>query len=32
MRTPRGRVAGKLAYQHYGLKAPERLGMPDLFA
>ena len=32
MRTPRGRVACRLAYQHYGLKMPDRLGMPDLFA
>jgi Holliday junction DNA helicase RuvB len=32
MRTPRGRVAGRLAYQHYGLKIPDRLGTPDLFA
>ena len=32
MRTPRGRVAGKLAYQHYGLKIPEKLNTPDLFA
>ncbi|WP_420466824.1 Holliday junction branch migration DNA helicase RuvB [Panacagrimonas sp.] len=32
MRTPRGRVAGRLAYQHYGLKAPERPGAGDLFA
>nr|WP_246051536.1 Holliday junction branch migration DNA helicase RuvB [Panacagrimonas perspica] len=31
MRTPRGRIAGKLAYQHYGLKPPERTGIPDLF-
>ncbi len=31
MRTPRGRVAGKAAYEHYGLKVPERLGTPDLF-
>jgi Holliday junction DNA helicase RuvB len=31
MRTPRGRVAGRLAYQHYGLKPPEKLGAPDLF-
>jgi holliday junction DNA helicase RuvB len=31
MRTPRGRMAGKLAYQHYGLKPPERLGTEDLF-
>ncbi|MFC4251469.1 MAG: Holliday junction branch migration DNA helicase RuvB [Sinimarinibacterium flocculans] len=32
MRTPRGRVAGKAAYEHYGLKTPERLATPDLFA
>ena len=32
MRTPRGRVAGRLAYQHYGLKAPEKLNTPDLFS
>ncbi|NKF24179.1 Holliday junction branch migration DNA helicase RuvB [Solimonas marina] len=32
MRTPRGRIAGKLAYQHYGLKMPDKLGMPDLFS
>ncbi|MFA5938838.1 MAG: Holliday junction branch migration DNA helicase RuvB [Sinimarinibacterium sp.] len=32
MRTPRGRVAGKAAYEHYGLKAPERLATPDLFS
>ena len=31
MRTPRGRMAGKLAYQHYGLKPPARLETPDLF-
>ena len=31
MRTPRGRVAGRLAYQHYGLKMPEKLNTPDLF-
>jgi Holliday junction DNA helicase RuvB len=30
LRTPRGRMAGKLAYQHYGLPAPRR--EPDLFA
>jgi holliday junction DNA helicase RuvB len=30
MRTPRGRMAGKLAYQHYGLKPPDRAGMDDL--
>jgi len=32
MRTPRGRVACRLAYQHYGLKMPDRLGTPDLFS
>ena len=31
MRTPRGRMAGKLAYQHYGLRVPEKLSTPDLF-
>ncbi|WP_029890448.1 Holliday junction branch migration DNA helicase RuvB [Polycyclovorans algicola] len=31
MRTPRGRVAGRLAYQHYGLRVPESLTKPDLF-
>ncbi|MCC2655134.1 MAG: ruvB [Panacagrimonas sp.] len=31
MRTPRGRMAGKLAYQHYGLKPPERAASDDLF-
>jgi Holliday junction DNA helicase RuvB len=31
MRTPRGRVACKLAYQHYGLKMPSSLSGPDLF-
>jgi Holliday junction DNA helicase RuvB len=31
MRTPRGRIAGRLAYEHYGLPMPERLGAPDLF-
>ncbi|MDP9142945.1 MAG: Holliday junction branch migration DNA helicase RuvB [Pseudomonadota bacterium] len=31
MRTPRGRIAGKRAYEHYGLKVPERLATPDLF-
>jgi len=31
MRTPRGRVAGKLAYQHYGLPIPERPSPADLF-
>lgn len=32
MRTPRGRMAGKLAYQHYGLKMPDKLNSPDLFS
>ncbi len=31
MRTPRGRVAGRLAYEHYGLKPPSRPATPDLF-
>ncbi|MDD3762591.1 MAG: Holliday junction branch migration DNA helicase RuvB [Nevskiales bacterium] len=31
MRTPRGRVAGRLAYEHYGLAMPDRLGTADLF-
>ncbi|WP_029922835.1 Holliday junction branch migration DNA helicase RuvB [Nevskia soli] len=31
LRTPRGRMAGKLAYQHYGLPPPRR-SEPDLFA
>ncbi len=30
LRTPRGRMAGKLAYQHYGLPPPRR-SEPDLF-
>jgi Holliday junction DNA helicase RuvB len=31
-RTPRGRVAGKLAYEHFGLKPPARADLgPDLF-
>jgi holliday junction DNA helicase RuvB len=30
LRTPRGRLAGKLAYQHYGLPLPRR-SEPDLF-
>lgn len=32
MRTPRGRMASRLAYQHYGLKPPDRMNAPDLFA
>ncbi|TXI05262.1 MAG: Holliday junction branch migration DNA helicase RuvB [Rhizobium sp.] len=32
MRTPRGRIAGKLAYQHYGLRMPEKFNTPDLFS
>jgi Holliday junction DNA helicase RuvB len=31
MRTPRGRIAGKLAYQHYGLTPPANLQTTDLF-
>ncbi len=31
MRTPRGRLASKLAYEHYGLKLPDRLNSPDWF-
>jgi Holliday junction DNA helicase RuvB len=31
LRTPRGRMAGKLAYEHYGLKPPA-VPPPDLFA
>jgi Holliday junction DNA helicase RuvB len=31
LRTPRGRIAGKLAYEHYGLKPPGRRE-PDLFS
>jgi len=30
-RTPRGRVAGRKAYEHFGLKAPARPQTPDLF-
>jgi len=32
MRTARGRVATRMAYQHFGLKAPERPGTGELFA
>jgi len=32
MRTARGRVATRLAYQHFGLKTPERPGTGELFA
>jgi Holliday junction DNA helicase RuvB len=32
MRTPRGRVAGRQAYLHYGLKPPSRPQEPDLFS
>jgi len=32
MRTPRGRIAGKLAYQHYGLPPPANLSTTDLFS
>lgn len=31
MRTARGRMATRSAYLHFGLKIPERSGMPDLF-
>jgi holliday junction DNA helicase RuvB len=31
LRTPRGRIAGKLAYQHYGLTPPSQRSEPDLF-
>ncbi len=31
MRTPRGRIAGRLAYEHYGLKPPPRAAAEDLF-
>lgn len=31
MRTARGRVATRLAYQHFGLKTPERPGSGELF-
>ena len=31
MRTARGRVATRSAYQHFGLKVPERGGTTDLF-
>ncbi|MET0534995.1 MAG: Holliday junction branch migration DNA helicase RuvB [Steroidobacter sp.] len=32
MRTARGRVATRIAYQHFGLKTPERPGTGELFA
>jgi holliday junction DNA helicase RuvB len=32
MRTARGRVATRMAYQHFGLKTPERPGTAELFA
>ena len=31
MRTARGRMATKTAYQHFGLKPPQREISPDLF-
>jgi len=31
MRTPRGRVATSLAYQHFGLKVPKALESGDLW-
>ncbi|HUS23488.1 MAG TPA: Holliday junction branch migration DNA helicase RuvB [Candidatus Binatia bacterium] len=30
-RTPRGRMAGRRAYEHFGLKPPARAEAPDLF-
>jgi len=30
-RTPRGRIAGRKAYEHFGLKPPARPQTPDLF-
>jgi len=30
-RTPRGRIATALAYQHFGLAAPARGAAPELF-
>ena len=32
MRTPRGRMATRTAYQHFGLPAPGKSDSPDLFA
>jgi Holliday junction resolvasome RuvABC ATP-dependent DNA helicase subunit len=31
MRTARGRVATRTAYQHFGLKTPERSSTGELF-
>ena len=31
-RTPRGRIAGRKAYEHFGLKPPARPAAPDLFS
>jgi Holliday junction resolvasome RuvABC ATP-dependent DNA helicase subunit len=31
MRTPRGRVAGQIAYQHYGLALPKSIDQQGLF-
>jgi Holliday junction resolvasome RuvABC ATP-dependent DNA helicase subunit len=31
MRTARGRMATRTAYQHFGLKLPERPGTGELF-
>jgi Holliday junction DNA helicase RuvB len=31
-RTPRGRMAGRKAYEHFGLKLPSRPASPDLFS
>ena len=32
MRTPRGRVASRMAYEHFGIKPAKTLADPDLFA
>jgi len=32
MRTPRGRVATRLAYEHFGLPLPQALSSGDLWA
>jgi len=31
MRTPRGRVASRMAYEHFGIKPAKTLVEPDLF-
>jgi len=32
MRTPRGRMATRIAYQHFGIKPPQNIATADLFA